>query len=49
MKDTELINIIGGSINGTMINAISRILTALLEVGRAIGSSISRYKSGRSC
>ena len=51
MNNTVMLNIKGGasSISGTLINAISRVLSTVLEIGRAIGSSISRYKSGSKC
>ena len=50
MKDEALIKIIGGAnVNGAWISAFSRLLNTLLEIGRAVGSSISRYLSGTKC
>ena len=45
----ELISIVGGSISGTMINALVRALDILLEIGRSLGTSIRRYSSGNYC
>ncbi len=49
MDNKTLMNIRGGEVNGNLLNSISRILSILLEVGRAIGSSLNRYRTGRSC
>ena len=49
MKDEDMVLVKGGAINGTILNAISRIFTVVLEIGRAIGSSISRARSGNKC
>lgn len=50
MNNIELLNIKGGTnINGNLLSAISKILSLVLDIGRAIGSSISRYKSGNKC
>lgn len=48
MKDEELASISGG-LNGTIINAISRLISTLLELGRTIGSSLSRSKYKNKC
>ncbi len=48
----ELIQIVGGSTNiftATFLNAIARCINSILDVGRAIGSSIARLKSGNIC
>ena len=44
-----MIEVTGGDVNGTLINAVSRLLTLTLEVGRSIGSAIYRYLYGRKC
>lgn len=50
LNDLELYEINGGfSINATFINAIARIVTTILDVGRSIGSSIRRYKTKNMC
>lgn len=51
LKDKELILVIGGAtqISGTLLNSISKLITTLLDLGRAVGSAI-RYKvSGYTC
>ena len=48
MKDEELANISGG-LNRTIINAISRLISTLLELGRTIGSSLNRFKHKNKC
>lgn len=48
MRDEDLANICGG-LNGTIINAISRLISTLLELGRTIGSSLSRFKHKNKC
>lgn len=45
----ELIEIEGGNISATMINAIVRGFQFLFEVGKSIGSSISRMVSKNYC
>lgn len=51
LNDEELYMIKGGSslLTGTFINAVTRLFGTLYEIGRAIGSSISRYYSGNYC
>lgn len=49
MTDAELVNIKGGSITGTFLNAVTRMFSTLLEVGRSIGSAILRYRSKNYC
>jgi hypothetical protein len=49
MSNADMLSVKGGTINGTVLNAISRIFTTVLEIGRAIGSSISIAKSGNKC
>ena len=50
MTNSVLLSIKGGtSINGNLLSAIAKILNIVLDIGRAIGSSISRYKSGNKC
>ena len=45
-----MLTIVGGTnFNGNLLSAISRMLGIVLEIGRAIGSSINRYKSGNKC
>lgn len=49
MKDIELNKVEGGSLNGTLINAISRFINSILELGRAVGSAMSRRKNKNYC
>ena len=51
MSNKELINITGGAsaINGSILNAMAKVFSIILEIGRAIGSSINRAKNGKVC
>ena len=42
LTNKELLNINGGAITATMLNAFSRAATTLLKIGQTIGSSIRR-------
>lgn len=47
----ELINITGGSdlLTATFINAFTKCINTIFEIGRSIGSSIARLTSGNIC
>lgn len=51
LTNKELVNITGGAttINSTLINAITRIISTVLDAGRAIGSAISRIRNKNYC
>lgn len=49
MNNKELNTITGGDLNGTLINAISRFINSILEIGRAVGSALSRRKNNNYC
>lgn len=49
LSNEELCAIKGGAINGTFLNAMTRMFSTLLEVGRAIGSSIIRHFKKNYC
>ena len=49
MEERELKNISGGAINATLLNAIIRGASLLYELGRSIGSSLSRVRTGKYC
>ena len=50
MKKEELINIkAGGTISGTIINALVRGVTFALELGRSLGTAIRRAKNKTIC
>ena len=42
LKNDDLISIVGGAINGTVINAFARLLDLVIDIGRMIGSSIRK-------
>ena len=48
LKNNELLQISGGS-TATMINALTRAGTLLLDLGRTIGTSINMIRTGRRC
>ena len=39
----------GADFNGNLLNALSRLVNTILELGRALGSSLRRSRSGKSC
>lgn len=49
LNDIELVNINGGAISGTLLNAIAKLITTVFDIGRAIGSAISMSKTGSKC
>lgn len=51
LSKEELIKITGGSdlLTATFINALTKCLNSIFEIGRAIGSSIARLTSGNIC
>ncbi len=49
LNNEEMILIKAGGIGATALNAISRLITTLLEVGRAVGSSIRRAREKKIC
>ena len=51
LSNQELIKIEGGAttISGTLLNAVAKLITTVLDIGRAIGSAISMIKSGNKC
>ena len=50
LKDNELMNIEGGAgITATFLNAISRAISTLMEVGRNLGTALRRTISGNVC
>ncbi len=44
LSKKELLNIYGGAISGTLLNAFSRIFTIFYEVGRSLGNSIREIR-----
>lgn len=49
LTNKELLNINGGALSATMMNALSRAATTLLKIGQTIGSSIRRFITGSYC
>lgn len=50
MTKEELVNIKGGaSLSASIINAVIRVVSITLELGRAVGSAIKMKKSGKTC
>lgn len=51
LNDEETSLIVGGAIsmNATFLNAIARVISTVLDLGRTVGSSISRYKKKNYC
>lgn len=48
--DSELYLIRGGyGLSATLLNSISRLITVLLDLGRAVGTSIYRNKTHNYC
>ena len=49
LMNEELINIRGGSISGSLINAFARGIESLLDLGRSLGNAIRRIRSHAIC
>lgn len=50
LENSELIKVVGGaSISGTVVNAISRMIEQIMDVGRSLGTAIRMIYSHRSC
>ncbi len=49
INNEEMINVSGGAISGSMLNAISRGLSTLLDLGRSLGTAIRMIYSGKRC
>lgn len=50
LNNKESLSVMGGvSINGTFLNAFSRILKTLYDIGYALGSSLKRAISKSYC
>ena len=49
LKEKEMINIDGGSLTSSFINAIAKIVNILYEIGEATGSAIRRVTTGNYC
>ena len=49
LNKKQLLNVTGGSISSTLLNAVVRGVNVFLEVGRSVGSAIRRFLSGQKC
>ena len=49
LKKQELLNISGGGISASWLNALSRTVSTLLDLGRSLGTAIRRTISGKVC
>ena len=46
-KETKAI--VAGALSGTLISAITRAYNAILDIGRAFGSTLVRFYNKKSC
>ena len=49
LTKNEMMNLYGGAISGTLINAVVRGINAILELGRSIGTAIRRVSGNNIC
>lgn len=49
IKKSELLNIYGGSVSATLINAFVKGFSVIVDLGKALGSAIRRAVSGKTC
>ncbi|MBQ8219218.1 MAG: hypothetical protein IJZ79_05640 [Bacilli bacterium] len=49
LKEKELLEIQGGGITSAWLNAISKAVTTLYDLGKATGSALRRIISGATC
>ena len=50
LRKDEMLNVCGGAgVSASMLNAISRAVTTLVDLGRSLGTSIRRSFSGKIC
>jgi len=49
LSKSQLQSITGGTITATFVNALTKGVTTLLDLGRAIGSAIRRISSNKIC
>lgn len=49
LEKQELLEITGGAISGTMINALVRGFSAIIDLGRSLGTAIRRIQTGQYC
>jgi len=49
IRNEEMKTIVGGAISYSMINAFSKLITTIYEVGRGIGSAVRRLVNKSYC
>lgn len=49
LNQEELLQVRGGFVNGTLINAFARGINSLLELGRSFGTAIRRINDNKLC
>ncbi len=49
LNDNQLKSISGGAITSTLINAIVKGFSLIIELGKSLGSTIRRVTSGKTC
>ena len=49
LNNRELKSINGGAITSTLINAIVKGFSLIIELGKSLGSTIRRVTSGKTC
>ncbi len=49
MTEEELINITGGGLSASLLNALSRGVETIYNLGRAFGTAINMIIKGRRC
>ncbi len=49
LDKNQLMEVTGGTITATLLNAIVRGASVFLDVGRSMGSAIRRFFSGKVC
>lgn len=49
LSNSETKKIVAGGLSGTVISAITKVYNAILDLGRAFGSTIRRIRDRKSC
>lgn len=49
LNKKELLKINGGTITATLVNALARGITTIMDLGRSLGSAIRRIASKKIC
>ena len=49
LNELECKKVKAGSISGTLLSAITKVINSILDIGRACGSAIRRLSSNKSC